>query len=182
LRRYVNSQEVPPVAATLHEKPAFWIYLTPFRKRPALAYSLVAIAFAGILFFAWFAGLKPAQHNSSQSAAPAAVVPLVPGSMRSAGAGLAHVQVPPQGSDVKLELEVTNNSFQNYRSELFRENKSLKTIGDLKVEKKNGEQHVVPVTIPGDLLSPGDYQLRLSGVLDTGADEFIDKYSFRVIE
>ena len=34
----------------------------------------------------------------------------------------------------------------------------------------------------GEMLSPGDYQVKLSGVLDSGADEFIDNYSFRVIE
>ena len=45
-----------------------------------------------------------------------------------------------------------------------------------------GEQRIVPFTVTGEMLSPGDYQVKLSGVLDSGADEFIDNYSFRVIE
>ena len=43
-----------------------------------------------------------------------------------------------------------------------------------------GAQQVVPVIIAGEILSPGDYQLKFSGVLDSGADEYIDNYAFRV--
>jgi hypothetical protein len=57
----------------------------------------------------------------------------------------------------------------------------LQTADELKVEPQ-GEQHVVPWTITGDVLSPGDYQVKLSGVVDSGADEFIDNYSFRVVK
>ena len=74
-----------------------------------------------------------------------------------------------------------NTSFHNYKSQLFRENQPLNTTEEL-IIKPNGEQHILPVTIPGEILRPGDYQLRLSGVLDSGEDEFIDNYSFRVTE
>jgi hypothetical protein len=57
----------------------------------------------------------------------------------------------------------------------------LQTADELKAEPQ-GEQHVVPWTITGDVLSPGDYQVKLSGVVDSGADEFIDNYSFRVVK
>ena len=89
--------------------------------------------------------------------------------------------MPPKGVEVKLELEIANTSFHNYKSELFRESKSLDKQDELKLEAR-GDQHVVPFTIAGDMLSPGDYQVKLSGVLDSGQDEFIDNYSFRVIE
>jgi hypothetical protein len=91
------------------------------------------------------------------------------------------VNLPPYGVDVTLELELRNSTFRNYKSELFRENKSLKISDELNIEAK-GEQRVVPFTVTGEMLSPGDYQVKLSGVLDSGADEFIDNYSFRVIE
>ena len=45
-----------------------------------------------------------------------------------------------------------------------------------------GEQYIVPLTITGEMLSPGDYEVKLSGVSESGANEFIEKYSFRVIE
>ena len=87
--------------------------------------------------------------------------------------------MPPKGAAVKLELELTNATFRNYKSELFRENKSLQISDELRIEAK-GEQQVVPFTVTGEMLVPGDYEVKLSGVLDSGADEFIDNYSFRV--
>ena len=89
--------------------------------------------------------------------------------------------MPAKGVEVKLELELANPHFRNYKSELFRENKSLQVSDELRLEAK-GEQSIVPFTITGEMLSPGDYQVKLSGVLDSGADEFIDNYSFRVVE
>jgi hypothetical protein len=108
------------------------------------------------------------------------VVTLAPGSIRSGGE-TNRMKVPPKGVSVKFELELGNSAFKNYKSQLFRESESLEIRDDLKMESK-GEQHVVPLTITGEILSPGDYQVKLSGVLDSGVDEFIDNYSFRVIE
>jgi len=190
LKRYVNSHAVlvaleePSSVAHEYEVPAAtgrsFFPGARLTRRPMLGVSVAVVAFAVILFLCWHVR-KGAEHVPNTSGSVAAVVPLTPGSTRSSGATVTRVQVPPKGSDVKLELEIADTSYHHYQSELLRENNSLKTIGDLKVEAK-GEQHVVPLTIPGELLSPGDYQVRLSGVLDSGADEFIDNYSFRVIE
>jgi hypothetical protein len=57
----------------------------------------------------------------------------------------------------------------------------VQTRGELKLESK-GEQYIVPLTITGEMLSPGDYEVKLCGVSESGANEFIEKYSFRVIE
>ena len=108
-------------------------------------------------------------------------VTLLPGSAGPEGSNTQSVIVSPKGAEVKLELELKNPTFRNYKSELFRENKSLQISDELTIEAK-GEQHVVPFTVTGEMLSPGDYQVKLSGVLDSGADEFIDNYSFRVVE
>jgi hypothetical protein len=112
---------------------------------------------------------------------PVVTVTLLPGSTTARGTTPQSVNVPPRGYKLKLELGLAKASFHNYKSELFRENKSVETRRELRIEPK-GDQFVVPVTITGEMLSPGDYQLKLSGVLESGADEFIEKYSFRVIE
>ena len=137
-------------------------------------------AFLGLILVCWFATRKPAERIAQQHSSQVIAVTLMPGSMRSEGV-TQRVRVPPKGTDLKLELQLTNPSFHNYKSQLFRENESLQTADKLKMEAK-GDQHIVPFTIAGDMLSPGDYQVKLSGVLDTGQDEFIDNYSFRVIE
>jgi len=183
LQRYLHSHPVlvPAAAVRNTEKhaPATRFFLFPlgtFSKGPATAMAAaVVVAFMGIALVCWNSLKRPAE--------PSNVVPvqLMPGTTRSVGIATQRVHVPPAGFDVQLELQVTNTSFHKYRSELFRENESLKRADELKVETKH-DQHIVPFTIDGDMLSPGDYQVKLSGVLDSGQDELIDNYAFRVIE
>src|SRR5262249_3321839 len=149
-------------------------------RRPALAFCAAILVF-GVIVFVWFANRRSAERSIPNIAVPEVAVSLMPGSVRSEGATMTRVKVPPKGYNLKLELQLTSHNFQNYKSELFRENESLQKTDDLKIEAK-GDQHIVPLTVRGDMLSPGDYQVRLSGVSDSGADQFIDNYSFRVIE
>lgn len=192
LKRYANSHSARASAETVAgavrpaQEPAPAKVFLPFlvgsaSKGPALAFSAALIACLGVIvLLCWLAARKPL-HRTGSVDSDALVVTLMPGSLRTMGATTERVTVPPKGHNVKLRLELSDKSFQNYRSELFRENESMQTINELKVETQ-GEQHFVPFTIPGELLSPGDYQVKLSGVLDSGQDEFIDNYSFRVIE
>jgi len=76
-------------------------------------------------------------------------------------------------------LQLAKSDFQQYRTQLFRENQALESQEELKSEKRNAH-YVVPVTVTGEILTPGDYQLKLSGVGDSGNAAFIDSYSFRV--
>lgn len=192
LRRYVNAQ--PAVVRSEHivaavcqaDRPApanrFFSLFGFIGRGPALAFSTALVACISVILLLCLLELKKntqqrAQNNSSQPVA----FTLAPGSLRSEGAATHRVTVPPKGYNVKLQLEVTNTRFPRYKSELFRENELLQTFAELKVET-SGEHHIVPLTIAGDMLGPGDYQVKLSGVLDSGHDEFIDNYSFRVIE
>ncbi|HEU4509068.1 MAG TPA: hypothetical protein VFR78_12555 [Pyrinomonadaceae bacterium] len=146
----------------------------PLMRRHAYASAAVAVAGAAILALCWLTMYAPKQGEPRVIEAT-----LTPGVTRSTGT-TNRVTVPPEGPfKVKLKLELTNASFNNYKSQLFRESKSLLTRDNLKMES-SGAQQVVPVEIGGEILIPGDYQLKLSGVLDSGADEFIDNYSFRI--
>lgn len=172
LKRYLSSHahsENVAIQELNHTVPPRRFY-APF----ALVVVVAAVLVIGLL--CWLAVRKPVEQPAAvqqDSSRLVVVVALAPGKVDSHG-----VTIPPQGVDVKLELEVSNASFKNYKSELFRENKPLQ-IDALRVETK-GEQHIVPLTITGQTLSPGDYQVKLSGVSDSGQDEFIDNYSFRV--
>jgi hypothetical protein len=194
LRRYLDSQPVPippekiPVAVRQVETPApaknFLPFFSagPFGRGASIAVSAAVVAsIAIIVFICWFSTRKPVQHTVKEDSSHLVKVPLAPGSQQSEGIATPRVAIPPKGFDVRLELQVSNKTFRNYKSELLRENDSLKTSDELTAEP-NGEQHVVPWTITGDVLSPGDYKVRLSGVVDSGPDEFIDNYSFRVIK
>ena len=168
LKRYLSSQALSENVSVPHINRT-----PPERSFSLLGYAVVVVAVMGSSMLLWFAVRKPVQQATvQQDSSRLVVVQLAPGSTETQG-----VTVPPQGS-VKLELAVANASFKNYKSELFRENKPLQTNA-LMMETK-GEQRIVPLTITGKTLSPGDYQVKLSGVSESGEDEFIDNYSFRV--
>lgn len=178
LKRYMTSQAVPALSENV---PVAQLNQTnPSRRFIApLAFAVVVALLLGIALLYWLAVRKPVEYQLvQQDSSPVVVVPLSPASEELQGISRQRVIIPPQGFNVKLELEVVNTSFKQYKSELFRENKPLQTDA-LKVETK-GEQRIVPLTITGETLSPGDYQVKLSGVSDSGHDEFIDNYSFRV--
>lgn len=171
LERYMSSQKV---SAHSENVPVPQLNQTlPSGRFSLLGFAVIAVALMGISLLTWVAVRKPVeqpavQHGSSRLV----VVQLAPSSVETKG-----VTVPAQGV-VKLELAVANARFKNYKSELFRENKPLQTDA-LRMEKKGAHQ-IVPLTITGETLSPGDYQVKLSGVSESGQDEFVDNYSFRV--
>ena len=98
--------------------------------------------------------------------------------MRSDGR-IQHLPAPAKNVRVKIELQLAKSDYQQYRTQLFRENEALESQEALKSEPRNAH-YVVPVTLKEGVLTPGDYQFKLSGVGDSGKAAFIDSYSFRV--
>jgi hypothetical protein len=187
-QRYVNSHialtEEKDCPIPGPQKPAdhsFSLLRTPLRCWSALTLLVAIVALVGVVLIGWFGSRREAEGGVQQTIPHVVIVTLLPGSTGTGGSATQRVNVPPKGAEVKLELKLTNFAFRNYKSELFRENRSLQISKELMIEAKDN-QHVVPFTVTGEMLSPGDYQVKLSGVLDSGADEFIDNYSFRVVE
>jgi flagellar basal body-associated protein FliL len=186
LQRYVNSH-IALVEPKKFVKPAqhepldhsFSLLRTPNSRWSTLVFLAVILACAGVILVAWFGSKREAEGGVQQTIPGVVIVTLAPGSAGPKASTSQRVTEPPKGVAVKLELELTNATFRNYKSELFRENRSLQVSDELRIEAK-GEQRVVPFTVTGEMLSPGDYKVKLSGVLDSGANEFIDNYSFRV--
>ena len=188
LARYVNAHSVavaqenfvaaaiPHVEKVAPAKKSFTFCLLPTNHRPMLFFGIAGVALLGITLLSSIVFRRPPLLSVPQRAEPVVVVTLAPEPITT-----KQVNVPPKGYNLKLELELANPSFGNYKSELFRENKSLQTRGELRIEAK-GKQYVIPLTITGEMLSPGDYEVKLSGVSESGTDAFIEKYTFRVIE
>ena len=157
-----------PLFATLYRKPAF---------------AVLVIVVAGLLvaLLGWSFLRKTSANNLARKSSPADVeIALSPGSMRSDG-GIQHLPAPAKNVRVKIELQLAKSDFQQYRTQLFRENQALESQEELKSEPRNAH-YVVPVTVTGEILTPGDYQFKLSGVGDSGNAAFIDSYSFRVTQ
>ena len=186
LQRYVNSHialaEPEKFLIPAQHQPvdhSFSLLRTPNSRWSTLAFLAVILACAGVILVGWFGSKREAEGGVQQTIPGVVIVTLGAGLCRTTSFNEPASNEPPKGVEVKLELELTNATFRNYKSELFRENRSLQVSDELRIEAK-GEQHVVPFTVTGEMLSPGDYQVKLSGVLDSGANEFIDNYSFRV--
>jgi hypothetical protein len=162
---------VPPSAplfATFYRKPAFAVLLT------IVAGLLVAL-------LGWsFLRKTPANNLARKSSSADVEIALAPGSMRSDG-GIQHLLAPAKDVRVKIELQLAKSDFQHYQTQLFRENQTLDSQEQLKSEPRN-THYVVPVTVTGEILTPGDYQFKLSGIGDSGSAAFIDSYSFRVTQ
>ena len=189
LKQYLSSHSVadPAAAATSHVEtnaPApkpFMSSPSLVSSRPLITFCITGVVLLGIALLGWLTVRKPQARSAQQNSEPVVVVTLAPGSVATGSETARQVNVPPKGYNLKLELELKNASFRNYKFELFRENRSVQSSAALPVQAK-GQQYVIPLTITGEVLSPGAYQVKLSGVLESGADEFIQNYSFRVIE
>ena len=150
-----------------------------FYRKPVFAALLIVVAGLLVALLGWSFLKKTPANNLARKSSPAEVeIALAPGSMRSDG-GIQHLPAPAKNVRVKIELQLAKSDFQHYRTQLFRENQALESQEELQSEPRNAH-YVVPVTVTGEILTPGDYQLKLSGVGDTGKAAFIDSYSFRV--
>jgi hypothetical protein len=182
-RKIVNSEEV----LALHRAPAPNLprvrsssaLFAGFQRNPAFAVLLLLLATLLITLFGWLSLRKPRANSIGKSSVKPGVVQLAPGSMKTSDGGVVKLAAPAKNEPVKLELELAKSDFKEYKTQLFRENEAVESQEELKTEPRN-THYVVPVTVTGNILTPGDYQLKLSGVPISGQPEFIDSYSFRV--
>lgn len=140
------------------------------------AFAVSAMVLAGlVILLGWMYVIK---STGFYSPGPQLELNLSPGSVRSGGT-IVHLPAPAKNGRVKILLELPQSDFKKYKTQLVRENKVLESQEELQTESRNAH-FVVPVTFTGATLTPGDYQLKLSGVPDSGQDTYIDSYAFRV--
>ena len=170
-----HSVPAPNFPPTRHSSPLF----STFYRNPTFAVLSIAVASLLILLAGWtMIGPSRGTSIAVQTLSGEVVVPLVPDSTRSA-ASINHLAAPAKNQHIKLELELTKSDFKKYRMQLFRDNQALDAQEELKTETRDSH-YVIPVVVTSEILTPGDYQLKLCGVLDSGQPSFVDNYPFRV--
>lgn len=162
---------IPPLPA-----PSPWF--VSFHQNPAYAASLIVIAGLLATLIGWVYVKKSPTMQTTAAKIPA--LTLSAGS-NLPGSSIKKLRTPAQNDEVKVELELTKSDFKKYKAQLFRENQALALQEELPIVSRNAH-YVVPVTVTGNLLTPGDYQLKLCGVPDSGQPTYIDVYSFRVTD
>ena len=162
-----------PAPITPINGPTPWF--ASLHRAPAYALSLTVVAGLLATLVVWVYVRRPPAMHTIAAKTP---LTLTAGSTRSGG-NIKELRLPAQNVEIKVELEVAKHDFKKYKTQLFRENEPLASQEELPIVPRN-THYVVPVTFTGSLLTPGDYQLKLSGVADSGQQEYIDSYAFRV--
>lgn len=104
---------------------------------------------------------------------------LTPGQLRGLGT-LAPIAVSPGVPLVRLELQIPGNASPTYRAVLYdSDGEDTWSQSKLKAESISGRA-VVVVMLPAQVLSRGDYRIRLTGTSVRGALEVTATYTFRV--
>lgn len=162
---------IPPLPA-----PSPWFM--SFHRNPAYSVSMILVAGLLATLIGWVYMKRSPTAQITAARLPA--LTLSAGSSQSGGS-IKKLRAPAQNDEVKVELELTKPDFKKYKLQLFRENQALTSQEELPLVSRNAH-YVVPVTFTGNILTPGEYQLKLCGVPDSGQPTYVDSYSFRVTD
>jgi hypothetical protein len=89
--------------------------------------------------------------------------------------------IPTTERIVQLRLQIGTGQYQAFQAELQTvEGREIVTLSDLKERRINGERLVI-IFLPAKVLSPADYQLRLTGVSQNNQVEYLGRYTFRIV-
>ena len=147
---------------------------------PVLAFSVLVAVCLGLLAVSRVVFKRqPSGAIAQHAQRSTTTIALVSGSTRSEGI-TQRIVVPREVDSVQLELALKRNAYQSYKAELLAETSILAATQGITPEVKDG-QAVVHFVVPAEMLKPGDFQIRLSGVSESGDVEAIDRYPFRVV-
>lgn len=125
---------------------------------------------------------RPGEQADEQSARPAVIaLMLAPGRIRGGGE-TKRLVLPPGIEQVRLELELAGDVSSRYRAVVMNsEGNEIWTRTGLR-PRRGGARPVVSFSIPARLLAEDDYELKLTGLDNTGQPERADSYYFTVLK
>jgi len=201
LRRYVNKHRPP------HQPGHLWDFLASFfRSRAILGYGCAALILLTIVGGGWsaftlvrvqrefrFASDQLANVSSERetyrlnrtiaelNSAPQALLTfnLIPGISRSSSR-IPRMTIPAHTKLVRVSLTLLDDNYDSYRVLLFDDGgRQLWTAPQLRATT-TGDGKAVVVSVPGEVLSNGDYNFNLSGISNGQPPENISSYYFDV--
>jgi hypothetical protein len=155
--------------------PASW--LKGMTLQPAWLGAAAAILIASLVGSAWF-GLR-----SGPAASVAPEVPtyaLASGLLRSGGT-LTRIVVPADADVVRLLLDLPDDEYTLYQAALLDvDGNEIWSRSELAAESVEGRA-VVEVLVPAALLGHDDYEVKVSGLTESGELESLSRYTFRAL-
>lgn len=148
-----------------------------FPERPALGWALAA----ALLMVAAAVLVTVRNLRGPEVAARVYTAELRPGSVRQSGDDMKRIAPPPDAAVVRLELESSSEAGPGYRAVLLGDDgRTLLSRDGLETRERDGTLYV-PFDVPAELLTRGDYRVKLSRIAADGATpEDLASYSFRV--
>lgn len=178
-RTYVNTQEsagaVSPVQ-TAHSTRA-GLFSRLVWPKPVWAAALVILVVLGGVITIWT--VRHQRQGSVATTSATLTLVLTPGANRSNG-NIQRISQPAPTTGVQLQLQLVRGDNNKFKAELCSEAGVLLTFNNLTPETRDSIQ-VVTINVGGQLLTVGDYWVKLSAVTDSGEAQAPLTYPFRVI-
>jgi hypothetical protein len=113
------------------------------------------------------------------SRAPVPMFVLSTGLLRSEGS-VTRIVIPSDAQLIGLRLELPRDDYPRYRAVLYDAEAEEIWVQSKLIARTGDGRGAVTVVLPSELLSRGDYQLKLSGTNRVGSPQSVAAYSFRV--
>ena len=186
LERYVSAADAKNIANGQSSESPFRVFarLFSFLQNPIAVPSLVAVVLLlgiGTSFFIWNRLARTPPHIESGSVLLVGLAPDTMAFVREGGE-MKKVSIPRGIETVKLRLQLPAVNYPSYRVVLLAsESADSRTRENLKPETLGGEKFL-NMDLPAESLKRDDYQIKVSGLPETGSYEEIGRYRFRVVE
>ena len=176
-RTYVKSHADAEATASAPHGPENSVRRFFSLRSPSLAYSIAAMVLVAIAV-SWFV-LKNVR-NPAGDPGNVFVVTLTPGLTRDSQSD-NKITIPPNTDSVRLQLLLSEDSYRDFEIELQDSaGQTLTNKQNLPSQTATGRT-TVTVDIPSNLLRPGDYRVKLSGLATQNEKTNLASYSFTVL-
>lgn len=186
LRRYIvaKEEELAVPSGIDDSSPSRKRFLFPsfgFRN-PIAGLSVAAVLLLMVLGVGWLILREQRAENPSRlgNRGNVLAVTLTAGAVRSESES-NNVRIPADTNVVEFRLETALDEYQKYIATIQTDTGSEILSLDQLTTEKVGSERVVIVPTPAKTLRPGDYQLKLSGLVAGGEPERISTYYFRIL-
>jgi hypothetical protein len=156
-----------------------WVFHAPY---PAVNRVLAVTFLLLVAVMAWVAVKTWRAHDVAETEVATHVfnVELTPGAVREGGR-MKRITPPADGAVIRLGLDLPADDYPRYSGALQADDGRVLLSRDNLQARETGGAHSVSLDVPVEVLPPGDYRVKLSGVTAAGAPEDIASYSFRVV-
>lgn len=182
LHKYVNSAEASGlqqhlgaegICQDVAQKKNFFPLL--FVTTPAVSYALAAAILLMMGSVSWIVFHKWRQQQPGNTY----IVTLTPGLVRDAGE-TKKITAPPGTDTLRLRLELPINEYESFRAALL--NEERREVWAREGLRPGTSGNLIDFDVPAKLVSPGDYQVKVSGRLTNGNVEELSAFRFRIIK